>query len=358
MLPEDPSRTPAADELQHLKQVSRAKHVILSNYFEPWAVILGSRNLRLTYVDCFAGPGEYEMQGNPVEGSPVIVSKGRVQNLSLYLVEADEEQLRRLQTTLAKVGKYPKGLAVQSECGDSKLIVPRLLDGLPSSAPAFFFVDPYGHPLPLPTIRRILKRPRTEVLINLMWFQMNRDLNNPKVEARLDELFGNTEWRNQPFIRLHGDARETAFLEYFKSQLGCPFVLEFRIRHDPEDTHGGDRTKYYLLHASSHIKAALLMKDVMWQLGDEEGTFDYSADTQGNLFRQTPLEQELLAALRREFTGKELTFDQLRERTWKLPFIEKHYRSVIKSNEGKGIIITRVESKRTGVKGLDRIRFS
>jgi hypothetical protein len=60
------------DELQHLKRVSRIKHVILEKYFPSWAMILGSRNCELAYVDCFAGPGQYEMAGKAVEGSPVI----------------------------------------------------------------------------------------------------------------------------------------------------------------------------------------------------------------------------------------------------------------------------------------------
>src|ERR1700730_15601580 len=82
-------------ELQHLKRVSRVKHVILEKYFPPWAMILGSRNSQLAYVDCFAGPGQYEMEGKPVKGSPVIaveeairLVQGRhVQSLLLHLVD-------------------------------------------------------------------------------------------------------------------------------------------------------------------------------------------------------------------------------------------------------------------------------
>jgi len=35
------------------------------------------------------------------------------------------------------------------------------------------------------------------------------------------------------------------------------------------------------------------MKEVMWPLGDEEGTFDYSGESQGVLISETPTEQEL-----------------------------------------------------------------
>jgi len=73
------------DELQHLKRVSRIKHVILEKYFPSWAMILGSRNCELAYVDCFAGPGQYEMAGKAVEGSPVIA-------VGVLISEAPTEQ--------------------------------------------------------------------------------------------------------------------------------------------------------------------------------------------------------------------------------------------------------------------------
>src|SRR5579862_3936917 len=96
---EPPSANPA-EEVQHLKRVSRIKHAILEKYFPPWARILGSRNSKLVYVDSFAGPGQYEMDGKLVEGSAVIavregislVSKRHVQSLDLYLVDDNPDQ--------------------------------------------------------------------------------------------------------------------------------------------------------------------------------------------------------------------------------------------------------------------------
>jgi three-Cys-motif partner protein len=359
--------SPRGNELHHLKRVSRVKHVILEKYFPSWAKILGSRNMRLAYVDCFAGPGQYELDGYPVEGSPLIVIREGIkfaqsnneQSLALYLVDDDPRQVQRLDAKIKTAGfpQYPKNLHVKIICKDSRSFVPEFLERVGLEIPAFFLIDPYGHPLPIPIINGILRRPRAEVFINLMWFQINRDLNNPKVEARLNQLFGNSEWREQKFMQLHGAEREVAFLNYFKSQLDCKFVLQFRIRHDREDSHSGERTKYYLLHASNHVKAALLMKEVMWPLGDEPGTFDFSDETQRVLISETPPEEELREYLLSNFRGKELTFDKILEYTWHLPFIPKHYLSVLRQLEGKEITISRVTSKRTGISGLDLIRF-
>ena len=64
------------DGPQHLKQVSRVKHIILQKYLPSWEVILGSKNRRLCYFDCYAGPGVYEFEGQKVDGSPIIAVGG------------------------------------------------------------------------------------------------------------------------------------------------------------------------------------------------------------------------------------------------------------------------------------------
>ena len=97
----DDSQTPTSggEELQHLKRVSRVKHIILEKYFPPWAMILGSRNRELAYVDCFAGPGQYEMDGKPVldinlkywAGHPVIEKIERVSRPGLRIYKASNK---------------------------------------------------------------------------------------------------------------------------------------------------------------------------------------------------------------------------------------------------------------------------
>jgi three-Cys-motif partner protein len=353
------------EELQHLKRVSRIKHTILRNYLPPWTVILGSGNTELAYFDCFAGPGRYEMEGQVVPGSPVIAAQSAIEflekrrnhSLTMFLVDDDPKHLEQLETSLKQLQPYPSNLQVLPRRADSNLYIPNLLKSVRVGVPSFFLVDPYGHPLPIPVINQILGRARTEVLINLMWFRINMNLGNRSMEGHLDNLFGSRTWREQPFLKMRGKAREDAFVNFFCSSLTASHMLRFKIRYDVEDRTGGARTKYYLLHASNRVEAALLMKDVMWPLGDEEGTFDYSGESQGILISQTPTEQELKEILLREFRGKELEFDEIRRITWSLPFIEEHYRPVIKNMEGKETNITRITSRRDGLKGRDRVRF-
>ena len=44
---------------------------------------------------------------------------------------------------------------------DVRAFVPNLLDRVPNLAPSFFMVDPYWHPLTVPILNDILKRPQT-----------------------------------------------------------------------------------------------------------------------------------------------------------------------------------------------------
>ena len=89
-------------ELRHLKRVSRIKHQILTRYVPSWAIILGSTFDLLYYVDCFAGPGRYESDGEQVDGSPIIVvkagkefaTKNSSKKLGVVLVDDDLAQLQ------------------------------------------------------------------------------------------------------------------------------------------------------------------------------------------------------------------------------------------------------------------------
>jgi len=355
------------DGLQHLKQVSRIKHIILQKYLRAWKRILGCRNPRLCYFDCYAGPGAYEFEGQKVDGSPIIavraaqeyLAKAKGRQITVVLVEKDKKQRASLEAELKRVPPSGQGLQVHVIAEDVKEFVPKLLGQVPNLAPSLFMVDPYGHPLTVPILNDILKRRPTEALINFMYYRINMDAGNAKVQHHLDEMFGNDEWRTQAFLKESGWKREQGFLEYFKSKIKAQYKFHFRIRFDVEDGVAKSRTKYYLIHASNHPKAVLLMKEVMWPLGDEEGLFDFSGEKHGVLFSSSPREDELRRVLMQEYAGKEIEFDQLREETWDLPFIEKHYRSVVKKLKEEGLVeITPVSSKTDrGLKKKDRVRF-
>jgi len=356
-------------ELQHLKRVSTIKHQILTRYLPSWAIILGSAFDLLYYVDCFAGPGQYESEGRFVDGSPIIAVKAGKEfaerspgkKLGVVLVDDDQAQLKQLEDCLNLTKPHPENFRVSTLLANSRSLIPKIIEQIRKrrSPPTFFLVDPYGHPLAIPTMNDMLALPHSELFINLMWYRVNMNMANAAVQHHVSELFGDENWKEQPFIGQSGTDREESFLKYFCGRLSAQYILPFRIRYDAqEDRVAGSRTKYYLLHASNSLRAVLLMKEVMWPLGDEEGTFDFSGSSQGVLISQTPECDQLKRILLREFAGQQIAFDDICAKTWSLPFIDKHYRSVLKELRSTGIVeVTPVTSKREGLKGRDLVRF-
>ena len=274
-----------------------------------------------------------------MDGSPIIVvkagkefaTKNSSKKLGVVLVDDDLAQLRQLQECLGSTLPYPTNFEVRTWLADSHALIPKIIEQIRRrrTAPSFFLVDPYGHPLSITVMNDMLALPRSELLINFMWYRINMDMTNDAVQHHVSELFGGEEWKEQPFMSQRGAAREKGALDYFRSRLAAQYVLPFRIRFDAHEDHvGGNRTKYYLIHASNNLKAVLLMKEVMWPLGDEEGTFDFSAKSQDVLISQTP-QRGAAHDPAPTFAGRQLAFDDIRGRTWPLPFIEKHYRSVL-----------------------------
>jgi len=149
-----------ATELRHLKRVSRIKHQILTRYLPSWAVILGSTFDLLYYVDCFAGPGRYETDGEQVDGSPIIAvkagkefaTKNAGKKLGVVLVDDDHTQLKQLQEYLGSTLPYPTNFEVRTRLVDSHALIPKIIEQIRRrrTAPSFFLVDPYGHPLSIP----------------------------------------------------------------------------------------------------------------------------------------------------------------------------------------------------------------
>jgi len=350
--------------MDQLREVSKEKHRIISRYFPPWATILGMHS-NLVYVDCFAGSGKY---GKNEPGSPLIILKeaknliqqNKVKKFILIFIEKNQEKAKLLESILDATPNSRYNIEYYVFPEDAENTTDEILEIIPSQWPSFFFIDPYWHPIPLPTIKKILSQPRREVLLNLMWYSINRDLNNPQSIESLNQMFGHHDWRNQTFMQLTGAEREEQFLNYIEKQIEAEYSFNFRIRFGPDERITSNRTKYYLMHFSNHYKAVLIMKEAMYPLGDYEGAFDYSATQEGSLFNIGPNLSELKEILLKKYSGNNtrISFEDILKETYKLHFIEKHYRQAIKDMDGTKLNIQRVESQRTGLKGKDIIIFN
>jgi len=260
----------------------------------------------------------------------------------------------------------PPGLKCSVLAGDARDLVDQVLNALQSrtgTVPTLFFVDPYGHPLPVPILKRLLAIPKAEVLVNLMWYRISMDLGNADRFEHFNYMFGHERWINQSFMRLTGRKREGSFLEYFEQEVGAPYRAHFPMPYSPEDRVAAPdkRRKFYLVHFSSHPRAATAMKAVMHraeknieQLYGSLNQSSFGFAKPGTL-RVAELTRILCATFH---ARQQVTFRELLDRTANLPYFEPEYRQALKQLEDEGKVqIDRRESKRTGLTDGDIIRF-
>jgi three-Cys-motif partner protein len=182
-----------------------AKHQMLSSYLQAWFPIISSSfgPAGLTYVDAFAGPGEYTA-GEP--GSPLIALAqarrpdvvGHGRPLRLLFIEYRKDRVDRLVKLID--ARYPAASrpnnwalqVVQGRCED--LLIPALFDIGAAQAPIFANFDGWGVDTPLALVRHVGRYPSPEVLITFhaQWFV--RFATQHDVTAG-DIVFGGKDWR-------------------------------------------------------------------------------------------------------------------------------------------------------------------
>lgn len=349
---------------------TQVKHSLLTRYLSAWIKVLGRHGGAVIYVDAFAGRGRYS-NGEP--GSPLLAldlvqrelgrpgsTLGRVE---CHFIEANPTNFANLQQELAKhpASSDPRLRVVPHQstfAGESGAIVARIRG---TGWPCFMFLDPFGYDdAPMRLIADVLRLPRVEALINLMYDFASRAIGvqgNPALEATLDGLFGTPTWRS--LAGLTGRVREEAFVEIYRQQLkasGARFAVPFPMADDTNY-----RTLYYLIHATGHPLGAEIMKEVMVGVSSP-GRVGYHGQRRHNraqigLFGDA---DALTGYLLDVFAGRTTTFDDIFQETLEETgtCIEKDYRACLKALEADGTVsVVRVTSKRTGLGGLDRVTF-
>jgi three-Cys-motif partner protein len=294
---------------------SKHKHLILGHYFAAWGHKLGLRegagNLIL-YVDACAGRGTDEL-GN--HGSPLIAAEAAASaesnvrdrragpfRIQVVAIEVDREHHKTLSALLAPFGESVRALrgTLEDHIDD--------LEREFVSAPALYFVDPFGlKPLQAALVRRALAGERHEALLlfadqaalrhfgaidadetraerrhrdatDKLWLfpeheeeriatlqaaaiksRDSLELTRERAIQILNDAFGDTDWL--PIIDATPQReRRSAFLRLYTERLkkwGATHVLQIPIV-DETDTHA-----YTLIHASKSAKAYTTMKEAV-----------------------------------------------------------------------------------------------
>ena len=181
------------------------KHEILRRYFQAWLPILAQTNARLLYIDAFAGPGEYS-KGE--DGSPVVILKAARDHvipfkseLVCLFIESEDDRHQHLVQVLDRIKPtLPTNVKFRALPGKFNDQLTEIFASVEEQrkrrAPTLVFVDPFGFSqASFITIAKLMSYPKSEVLVNFMYEEINRFLSVPEFAAHFDAQFGTPEWR-------------------------------------------------------------------------------------------------------------------------------------------------------------------
>jgi three-Cys-motif partner protein len=151
---------PSPEYWREYSNLQRVKHDLIRAYFNGWFPKLGFWAGRILYVDTHAGRGSHV--GGQL-GSPLVVldalqshaARDKILTKSeivFFFIERVPEYAQELQGELARYSELPSRVECNVVSGDCFEFLSSVIKSLRGpggqSAPAFFFIDPYGFKVP------------------------------------------------------------------------------------------------------------------------------------------------------------------------------------------------------------------
>lgn len=248
---------------------SRIKDRVLGTYLPPYLRKTARLDRPIVIVDCFAGRGTFS-DGTP--GSPLIIcqkiKQHAPQQATAYLVNKRRVHHDALSRTLR--GFIDTGIA-HPILGQGEAVLADLSTRLRDQT-LFAYLDPFGiKGCNFAATRRLLERSRsasTEVLMTLSVPVLHRLAAKDGAHAIisrfhgvLDDVLGDVAWRAIMYDTRFSAAQKEEYViaaycdelrKYIRFACACPV-------RDADDS----RVKYYIVFASRHPHALLLMNDIM-----------------------------------------------------------------------------------------------
>ena len=257
------------------------KHELIKKYLQAWYPILASRSGKIVYFDTHAGRGTYE---GGKEGSPIVALRTLLEHRSLsrilhlcevtfVFVEQDPENLESLEQELARLRQDEcfdgTRITVRTACGECFGILEETLNQLESSrnriAPSLFFIDPYGFKLDGSIMSRILGLGHTEIIVNIMWHNIQQALGLGErlsgMQATLTNLSNTEAWATRLGPSLSDQQKADVAVDLLTEAYGARYGSALKMKDD----RGG--IKYFLLHLTNSLEGRKKMKEILWAVG-------------------------------------------------------------------------------------------
>jgi three-Cys-motif partner protein len=317
------------------------KHKLIREYLNGWFPKLGSWSGKILYVDTHAGKGKHK---GGQEGSPLVALRtflnhswrDKILNrceMRFIFIEWSKVNADHLRKEIRELGKLPPNIVCSTYHQNAFELLEGLADEFEKTgtklAPCFMFVDPYGFAIPCDLLRRIKVHSNSELLITLIWRELDMAMQQKTRPRSLTEtinrVFGGKEWEDS-CLRSDSDDRGESAIQLIKDKIGAKWATYIRMLGENQ------KTRYFLLHLTDHPAGRDLIKEVVWKCCPENGYYARKKDNpnQQYLIKPEPdltgLRNWLLTKLsRKPYTWNELT-EMLRKEIW----LNKHLWQVVK----------------------------
>lgn len=270
--------TSTVPDIYEGREQALVEHTLLKSYLEKLVLIIGmstkrTRGAEICYVDCFAGPW----------GSPDERLEGTSISLSLKTLESCKEKLASLNVNarmralyiekdpaaferLSAFLQHSAPAAVEHDCRRGNFVDLRdeILTWCGTDAFVFFFVDPKGwKDIVIDTMEPLLKRSRSEFLINFAYNFINRTASMKEWQDAMVRLLG----RSVDLAGLAPGEREQSLVNAYRESLthcvpssrrGYRARTAYVSVLDPLHR----RTKYHLIYLTCHPTGIVEFMDI------------------------------------------------------------------------------------------------
>jgi len=325
------------------------KHQILSKYLAAWFPILTTYQRRVVYIDTHAGRGRHHTGaiGSPLIALSTLLDHSRKEiilkqsQIQFYFFEINEKYCQSLNTEIQNLAKLPKNVQIIGPiCSNYEGELTRILNELDKLNqilhPTFAFLDPFSCDISMELINRILRQPHCEVMINVMFRQIDMMLNNISLHSKLNKLFGSNVWKKCLGIEDKVKRIECISNTYL-SQLCADYIQE------PVQMWGKNYLKYFLFHATNNLTGWDKMKEAIWSIIPDGSFKAFVGDRpeQKIISKPEPDFSDLENLILNLLTKKSYRFSELLE--WRiknrLKYLEKHIRDCLKNLNSKKNLI-------------------
>jgi len=271
---------PRPGVLWPLESHTEAKHRLYKRYLDAWwPILLQTPSIRrVTYVDAFAGPGEYE---GGEDGSPTFVLDRLLNHISRDLMVLTRERVtlifiegkksrydhlcKLLTARFGPLNDLPVTVIVKHGRAEQDTL-PLLQSTGAWGWPILAIFDSWGNGVPLNHLEAIARNRSSEAIVTFgpNWFS-RRESEDPE---KLDAVFGGREyWQPSDASALPAERRRVWLATYRDAMLRAGFKYSLPFQVVPATGLPLD-----LVFGTGHPSGVAEFKAAMWKVDTSDGT--------------------------------------------------------------------------------------